>query len=1143
MTIPTPSGPPPQDRGEQLNAREAEIFRALSKIDPVLGGLFEELVRSRRELERPGRLVPFSHLMREVSNGVARHLSGLGFSPIHRDDSEEKEDCDKEEDHERHRDMLALALGKPKDHPAVTIWFRLHSEFRRSWHYWYPLPSVPKAGEAFDRFIDILWGLTGPFFDTVKDLEPLLAAESPTSAQVQGLHVLIARPAQRAQFFQRLQSPAWVEPLRAEGFFKQPADAKKADGRWSWDTWPEGDYLVRMAKDAPDAVARALLQVPKASTNPMVWLRVAQAARELPIDASALLAKLLAAPLTEGVFQAIFADAAGELAIHLARGSNVAAFPVARALLHVTQDPNSEQRRSYPRSSTGRVSIVGALSPYSLSRLLPRLIPAFEKLDVQQTLEWLSHVLAAALTIEFGINPDGEDKSVRWVANLAATDPREEDAREMLAVAIAGVAVRWAGRDPAAAAQVVVILRKQPWRVFRRIELYVLAHVGPSLQADLDRVVGDQSGLADDYPPPEYGLVLDRQFPNASPESQAKHIEAVHRGAGALDELRARLANIDGSPVTEEDAERYSVRWQQKRLRRFGEHLPDALTELRDALNKHPRVPPPTSDEVELEDGGGRARVVSWSGPGTPISATEIAARSPEELVEIFRNFRPAADRWDAPTPGGLARAVEEVVARDPAFGDALLQRLRSSLPDPTYVRAVLQGIGKAIDDGLAVPWTSLLPLIQWTAEQARGQDPPRSNYFDYADANWDEAKRAGARLIFRGAQKRVFHPADEQPAWQALGAFLQNPATWEGSPRDRDEPVENVDAALMLALNHLGGDVAQAFVELALWTYRLQGADFDPARLQAGLDRILAQSGRESYGARTMLGKYVPWLLLMDREGMLTRIHQLFAGGFAPPGVNAGWAGYITAQHFFAGVFEPLRRWYVAAAQALPEDRSGGTESDRTWSPSRHLLSHLAFAWLWGVATPDDVDRLIPTAFARAPVKDLSHLYWEIFRGWTDRKEAPQREEVDRLLSFWNWRLTVVGAEPDTPARTEELTALGWLALIPWLEDAQVLPLLGRTSELAGGRFTMEHSLWKRVDGLVARDPDAGFAIAAQMMGAVFKSDYPFVNADDLRPILKGALARGNGTTKQRARDLIHKLGETGVGQFGDLLVSQPPT
>ena len=54
--------------------------------------------------------------------------------------------------------------------------------------------------------------------------------------------------AQYQYFFDRLNSPAWLEPLRDQHLFQQPPDPVR-DGQYvRFPFWPESRYLVRMAK-------------------------------------------------------------------------------------------------------------------------------------------------------------------------------------------------------------------------------------------------------------------------------------------------------------------------------------------------------------------------------------------------------------------------------------------------------------------------------------------------------------------------------------------------------------------------------------------------------------------------------------------------------------------------------------------------------------------------------------------------------------------------------------------------------------------------------------------------------------------------------------------------------------------------------
>ncbi|HEX2062125.1 MAG TPA: hypothetical protein VHK90_15405, partial [Thermoanaerobaculia bacterium] len=77
----------------------------------------------------------------------------------------------------------------------------------------------------------------------------------------------IARPEYARDFFERLDNPEWIEPLRTHGYFeKPPSRVVEDEGRTiSLPRWPVSRYLVRMAESAPEyapAIQAALLSIP-----------------------------------------------------------------------------------------------------------------------------------------------------------------------------------------------------------------------------------------------------------------------------------------------------------------------------------------------------------------------------------------------------------------------------------------------------------------------------------------------------------------------------------------------------------------------------------------------------------------------------------------------------------------------------------------------------------------------------------------------------------------------------------------------------------------------------------------------------------------------------------------------------------------
>src|SRR5271166_4081088 len=83
-------------------------------------------------------------------------------------------------------------------------------------------------------------------------------------------------------FFGKLTSPDWIAPLQRKGRFSHPPETVVGDNYIQFPPWPEGDYLVRMAPLAPQAVFDAIEAVAYASDNELVHQVLLQIAAELP---------------------------------------------------------------------------------------------------------------------------------------------------------------------------------------------------------------------------------------------------------------------------------------------------------------------------------------------------------------------------------------------------------------------------------------------------------------------------------------------------------------------------------------------------------------------------------------------------------------------------------------------------------------------------------------------------------------------------------------------------------------------------------------------------------------------------------------------------------------------------------------------
>ena len=96
----------------------------------------------------------------------------------------------------------------------------------------------------------------------------------------------------RRAFFEGLKNPLWVAPLDREGVLRNPPEPEVTEEGLIRDLyWPEIDYLIRVAPDAPADVVDVLLKL-KTSGNAWVRRGAFAIAAVIPADQAARLQPL-----------------------------------------------------------------------------------------------------------------------------------------------------------------------------------------------------------------------------------------------------------------------------------------------------------------------------------------------------------------------------------------------------------------------------------------------------------------------------------------------------------------------------------------------------------------------------------------------------------------------------------------------------------------------------------------------------------------------------------------------------------------------------------------------------------------------------------------------------------------------------------
>src|SRR5689334_18071393 len=102
----------------------------------------------------------------------------------------------------------------------------------------------------------------------------------PTDLEIDKAVGRLTRPELVAYFFRNLKNPAWLQPLEKRGFFKSPPAPQETEGGMICPPWPQADYLIHVAADSPEDVARVIASID--TDNWIAQLALVDAALKLP---------------------------------------------------------------------------------------------------------------------------------------------------------------------------------------------------------------------------------------------------------------------------------------------------------------------------------------------------------------------------------------------------------------------------------------------------------------------------------------------------------------------------------------------------------------------------------------------------------------------------------------------------------------------------------------------------------------------------------------------------------------------------------------------------------------------------------------------------------------------------------------------
>ena len=935
------------------------------------------------------------------------------------------------------------------------------------------------------------------------------------------LNELLEKVGQRADtyayFFEKLDTPTWIGPLRDRGFFKDPIGVEHLEGGYvRFPVWPESRALARLAEQDEDTVMDIILACPE-TDNPRVHDDFADAALRMSPQKAALLIPKVAEWLRKP-FKLLLPQKAGKLLARLSEARlDTEALALAKhlfALVRVDVAAGLEPDIAIPPR------FHALFDDWDYKTILEEDVPPFVRAVGLPALDVLCTALHDALRAEgerFGGQPN--DASYIWRPSIAEHDQNlDYEPKEFLVTAIREAAHILITSQRTAASDVIDLLERQGWQVFDRLAMQVATtHADREPVAPVRLLL--RRDLFDSYEVSnEYSALIPVALRLAGDADRTTWLSWIADGpdsAGHIERVRSR-----GEP--EPTAKELTYRADAWRWQRIAFAPDEALDKnsrrMRDDLAKRFEEPSPLPFAIYTS-----------VGTVSPLADDEAAAMSMSELAAYASSVPATQHRFDSPEEG-LASVLAAQARARPAEASKGLGHFKSL--KPLYMRSLFSGLEEAVQAASPdISWPDVLAIAQWVLEQPREVEGGSGGAYSDLDPGWVWTVSAIAGLLEEGLRRRLLAAELQDDIWRVLTALLAEPE----QEADTDDPGTD-------SLNRVRGKAMHGIVLYADWLFEIKRSNGRPPprafaenspEVVDVLDAALDPEVQTSAAVRAVFGMRAAYFMKLDPEWMASRAPRIFSvderGRFDRLG-RAAWSSYLKYSRAFLDLVALLRPQYEQAVAAIPEEAG-----DAGIKLQEHLAEHLMRMYWHGQLGPAPFEDPLLAAFwsaAGATVRKRALAF--VGRSLREAKDGVAEDVKDRLMRLWD---EYVRRSRETHATdVSELRAFGRWVNSGVFEFAWAVSRAIEVLEISRGIDSQGE-----VISVLAEAPAPDLGLAVKALRLIVANDREgwavFGHQEDARALLKAALRSQDPDAVEEAKTAVDLLIARGFSDFRGLL------
>jgi len=943
----------------------------------------------------------------------------------------------------------------------------------------------------------------------------------------------ISRRADYEYFFDKLHSADWIDPLYEHGFFKKPEPEKREGNQIGFPLWPESRYLARVAGRAPEKVLSILLKLPDTG-NIRVHEDCIQAVLQMRADQAAVWATKETEWIGKqsGLYLSL-PDRVAQLVSYLAKGNQVtAALNLAAVLLAVLSDPSTPEQRRVNEVFSKSLEPRTRMDGWHYNEILKKYTPDLLAIAPEKTFTLLCDLLEKAVeySTETKYHADRFDLSFIWRPAIESHEQnwKHGEPRDSLVDAVKDTGEKLIRDDVVQLPCIVEVFeQRRRWIVFKRLVLHLL-RVFPSKAPSL---VAERLTNHDYYEASElrheYALLSRDCFRLLQTNQQRIILEWIAAITVDEEQERESYRRFMGQEPPPEmiNPERTAKIRKLQRLKPIRDSLPADWRAKYDQWVREVGVEPEHPEFVSYHS--------MWTGPMSPKSAADLKQMSTEQVVAYLREWKAPGGHHDS-SPEGLARSLTEAVTADPARF-ATSAYLFCGL-DPTYVCGFFYGLREPVaNQKQALPWEEVLKLCEWVVTQPREIPGRKSEY--PTDTGWGWTRKAIADLIGHGFNDGVaMIPFGlRRQVWSVIEPLTDDP---DPSP---ERVAKHTDPS-SLSINSTRGVAMEAAIKYARWvrlglekeraasgaTWR--GFDELP-EVKCVLESRLDPSKERTLAIRFVYGQQFELLIWLDEEWSRANMVRIFPMEQESRDLlNAAWEAHLFFRWPSMLGFKLLEPCYQLAVDRLGQLKHEWKSLD---DPDKRLACHLMLLYGRGEITAEH--KLIRGFYSKAP--DVVCVEAMSFVGRSLEEQGQDLSEVfPRFVKLWEWRFAEIGQTGDVAKHREELAAFGsWFASAKF-DDTWAMNRLLDVLRVAK-KAEPDYFVMKRLVEVAPQMPEQTVECLRFLVEGVKDSWQVHGWRDEMKTILGVAIQGSNPVARDKAIELVHRLGAMGHFEYRDLL------